>query len=136
LPDERNKKAEVGDRLESGESFFAQTSAFKADELLEGKKGRRECVGLSHEPASHAARSVSSATESWSQDMTHISGQTSNIAKKLHGGLTISMHSPLISTGEVIFWLRIAFVSKLSVWGRVRKGGVPTCLRSRLCMRA
>ena len=98
LPEKRQKTAEVGDRLESMNSFCAQTTAFKADELSEGNLGRMEVVGLSHEPAltaSHAARSVSSVTESRSQDMTHISGQTSNIAKKLHGGLTISMHSPL-----------------------------------------
>ena len=71
LHDERNKKTEVGDRLESGNSLFAQTSAFKADELLEGNLGSMKGVGLSHEPAlteSHAARSVSSATESWSQE--------------------------------------------------------------------
>jgi len=68
--------------------------------------------------------------------MTHKSGQTSKIGKKLHGGLSMTMHSPLTSTGEGIVWLRIAFVSKLSVWGQVRRCGVPTCLRSRLCKRA
>jgi len=70
LPDVRNKKAEVGDRLESGNSFFTLTLALKADELLEEDLGRLEGVGLSHEPAltaSHAALSERSAKESWSQ---------------------------------------------------------------------